>query len=96
MKTNRELTEKFFITDQKFHNLLQCVGGLSVYSKGILELIYVTGIDFIPALHSNQNLLDNVFSKMRQLGKDITDLHDGGVLQQNVMNDMHGSQKVRK
>ena len=33
---------------------------------------------------------------MRCLGKDRTDLYAGGVLQQNVMNDIHGSQKKRK
>ena len=33
---------------------------------------------------------------MKQLGKDRTDLYVGGVLQQNVMNDIYGSQKKRK
>ena len=33
---------------------------------------------------------------MRQLGKERTNLYDGGVLQQNVMNDIKSSNKTRK
>ena len=96
MKMTRKDTDKFFIADQTFQNLLQCVGGFFAYSEAVLGLKGIDGIEFIPGLHSNQSSLENFFSRMRQLGKDRTDLYAGGVLQQNVMNDIHSSQKKRK
>ena len=96
MKMNRKDTDKFYMADQTFNNLLQCVGGFFAYSEAILGLNNDGMIQFIPALHCNQSSLENFFSRMRQLDKDRTDLYAGGVLQQNVMNDIHSSQKKRK
>lgn len=39
------------------------------------------------------NLIRDFFSRMRQIGKDRTDLYAGGVLQQNLMNDIYGSKR---
>ena len=47
----------------------------------------------ILSLHCNQNSIENFFSRMRNLDKDRTGLYGGGVLQQNVMNDLHASNK---
>ena len=58
MKMTRRDTDKFFIADQTFHNLLQCVGGFFAYSEAVLGLKDVDNIEFIPALHSNQSSLE--------------------------------------
>ena len=92
----RKDTDKFFIADQTFDNMLQCVGGFVAYSESILELPGGINVSFIPGLHSNQSSLENFFSRMRQLGKDRTDLYAGGVLQQNVMNDIKSSNKKKR
>ena len=93
---NRKDTDQFFIADQTFENMLQCVGGFLAYSEAILGLPNSTNVFYIPGLHSNQSSLEIFFSRMRQLGKDRTDLYAGGVLQQNVMNDIKASNKKRK
>lgn len=67
-----------------------------LYGKAILGLKDVKCIDFIPTLHSNQSFLSKFVSRMRQPGKDQTNLYAGGVLQQNVMYDIHGNQKKGK
>ena len=89
-------TDKFFIADVSFENMLQCIGGFVAYSEAILSLPDSNGILYVPGLHCNQSSLENFFSRMRQLGKDRTDLYAGGVLQQNVMNDIKSSNKKRK
>ena len=50
----------------------------------------------MPALHCNQSSIENFFSRMRNIDKDRTDLYGGGILQQNVMNDLHASNKKWK
>ena len=41
---------------------------------------------YIPALHSNQSSLESVFSRIRFVGKDMTHLYAGGIVQQNIFN----------
>ena len=96
MKLRKKDTDKFFIAEQTFQNLLQCVGGFFEYSKAVLSVSDVTILKFVPGLHSNQSSVENFFSRMRQLGKDRTDLYAGGLLQQNVVNDIRGNVKKRK
>ena len=83
------------MADITFQNLLQCVEGFFEYSKAILSVTDENSLKFVPGLHSNQSSLENFFSRMRKLGKDRTDLYAGGVLQQNVINDIHGYQKKK-
>ena len=65
------------------------------YSKAILSVTDENSLKFVPGLHSNQSSLENFFSRTRKLGKNRTDLYAGGVLQQNVINDIHGYQKKK-
>ena len=89
-------TDKLFVSDQTYENLLLCVGGFFAYSEALLMLTESHSIKFIPGLHCNQSSIENFFSRMRNIDKDRTDLYGGGVLQQNVMNDIYGSNKKRK
>ena len=63
IKMTRRDADTFFIADQTFHKLLQCVGGFFEYSKAVLGLKDVDNIEFIPVLRSNQSSLENFFQE---------------------------------
>ena len=81
MNLTKRDTEKYFMADITYHNLLQCIGGFFAYSKAVLSASDPTSLWYVPGLHSNQSSLENFFSRMRQLDEDRTDVYAGGVLQ---------------
>ena len=96
MGLKKVATEKFFIADQTYENVLIRVAVFLVYSEALLQLPEEHNIIFIPGSHCNQSSIEIFFSRLRNLDKDRTDLYGGSVLQYNVMNDIYASNKKRK
>ena len=47
--------------------------------------------EYIPALHCNQISIEGLFSHIRMMGRDRTDLYGAGILQQNISNCLKSS-----
>ena len=44
--------------------------------------------EYVPALHCNQSSIEGLFSHIRMMGRDRTDLYGVGILQQNISNSL--------
>ena len=62
--------------------MLTLVCGFMAYAKSVLESS--PEIKYVPGLHSNQSSIEGLFSNIRSMSKDRTDLYASGILQQNV------------
>ena len=58
------------------------VFGFIGYAKCILTDKSID--EYVPALHCNQSSIENLFSNIRMMGKDRTDLYGNGIMQQNI------------
>ena len=67
--------------------------GFIQYARCIIQTDKATR--YIPALISNQSNLESLFSRIRFMGKDMTHLYTGGILQQNVFNQISSIKKLR-
>ena len=97
MKIRDELNEsevdKYFISLITYNNMKTLVTGFLQYACCIIENDNET--IYIPALHSNQSSLESLFYRIRFMGKDKTHLYAGGILQQNVFNQISSIKKLR-
>lgn len=66
------------------------------YCEALLQVHEKHNIIFISRLHRNQSSIEKLFSRMRNLDKNRTDLYGGEGLHKNVMNDSYDSNKKRK
>ena len=55
---------------------------------GYAEVLLLVSEDgeLVPVLHCNQSIIEEIFSCIRGMGKDRTNLYASGVLQQNLNN----------
>ena len=76
------IRESFFISTKTYRNMLTLVRGFMAYAKSVLESS--PEIMYVPGLHSNQSSIEGLFSNIRSMSKDRTDLYASGILQQNI------------
>ena len=74
--------EKSFIARKIFQNLVSLVFGFIGYARCML--LDKDCNEFFPSLHCNQSSIENLFSNIRMMGKDRTDIYGNGIMQQNV------------
>lgn len=72
MTISASTTAKYFISDKTYDNLLRMIGGFCGYVKCILA--YSDAEIFVPGLHSNQSSVEGLFSRIRGVDRDMTDL----------------------
>ena len=92
-KTNESDVDKYCISLITYNNMKTLVSGFIQYARCIVECHQAS--IYIPALHSNQSNLEGLFSRIRFMGKDKTHLYAGGILQQNVFNQISSIKKLR-
>ena len=78
------IIDAYFISTTTHNNLLTLVRVFLGYAEALL-LVSKEG-ELVPALHCNQSSIEGLFSCIRGMGKDRTDLYTSGVLQHNLNN----------
>ena len=81
---SNKIGEKYFIAKKTHHNMISLVYGFLGYAKMILNESLVD--EYVPTLHCNQNSIEVLFSHIRMMGRDRTDLYGVGILQHNISN----------
>ena len=83
----------YYIAPQTYENIITLVRWFAGYTACILKNSYCE--KFVHVLHCNQSKLEGLFSRIRHMDKDLTDLYDGGgVQQQNIFHHLSSKQKV--
>ena len=65
--------------------------GFLGYAEPLLVLVQMDKL--VPVLHCNQSSIEGLFSCIRGMGKNRTDLYAFGILQQNLFNTLKHSTK---
>ena len=73
------ILESYFISTKLYRNLLTSVRGFMAYVKFVLESS--PEIKYVPGLHPNQSSIEVLFSNIRSISKDRTNLYASGILQ---------------
>ena len=81
--------ENRYIAEQTHHNMNVLCKGYIEYARYILK--DSDELEYIPALHSSQSSIENHFSRVRDIGKDRTDLYGTAVMQLNFRANMKGN-----
>ena len=74
--------DSYHISHKTYRNLLTLVRGFVGYARAVLDIS--KDDTFIPALHCNQSSIEGLFSCIRSMSKDRTDLYASGILHQNI------------
>ena len=71
-----------FNCQKTFQNLVSLVFGFIDYARCML--LDKGCNEFVPSLHCNQSSIENLFSNIRMMEKDRSDIYGNDIMQQNV------------
>ena len=85
--------DSYFISMKTIHNLMVLTRGYIGYANKLIK--YCGDEYYAPALHCNQSSIEGLFSCIRMMANNRTDLYTGGIVQQNIFNEIKIVKKLQ-